>query len=230
MYPELAVRELVANALLHQDFLLSGSGPTVEIFDNRIEITNPGKPLIDPLRSVDSPPLSRNEKLGRVMRRAGICEERGSGWDKIGLEIEFHQLPALLVEVTQEHTRVTLYSHRNLRDMDRGDRVRAVYLHAGLRFVSAQKMTNTSVRDRFGISSQSHIARTQLAPYRYHDERTSSAVTRGSPRPAMKARDRGRGAGWEQVSPRSSPRFLPNRPREANQARFPVEETGPDLR
>jgi ATP-dependent DNA helicase RecG len=54
-YPELAVRELIANALVHQDFLVSGSGPTVEIFENRIEITNPGKPLVDPLRFVDSP-------------------------------------------------------------------------------------------------------------------------------------------------------------------------------
>ena len=162
MYPELAVRELVANALLHQDFLISGTGPTVEIFSDRIEITNPGKPLIDPLRFVDSPPLSRNEKLGRIMRRAGICEERGSGWDKVGFEIEFHQLPAPLVEVTQEHTRVTLYSHRNLKDMDRSDRVRAVYLHACLRFVSRQKMTNTTVRDRFGINPQSSAKASRL--------------------------------------------------------------------
>ena len=162
MYPELAVRELVANALLHQDFLISGSGPTVEIFGDRIEITNPGRPLIDPLRFVDSPPLSRNEKLGRIMRRAGICEERGSGWDKIGSEIEFHQLPAPLVEVTQEHTRVTLFSHRDLKDMDRADRVRAVYLHACLRFVGRQRMTNTSIRARFGINSQSSARASRL--------------------------------------------------------------------
>ena len=96
------------------------------------------------------------------MRRAGICEERGSGWDKIGFEIEFHQLPAPLVEVTQEHTRVTLYSHRNLRDMDRADRVRAVYLHACLRFVSSKRMTNTSVRDRFGIGPQNSARASRL--------------------------------------------------------------------
>nr|WP_221382088.1 RNA-binding domain-containing protein [Actinoplanes polyasparticus] len=65
LYPELAVRELVANALLHQDFLITGSGPTVEIFDDRMEITNPGQPLVDPLRFVDSPPVSRNERMGQ---------------------------------------------------------------------------------------------------------------------------------------------------------------------
>ncbi|HJK48536.1 MAG TPA: transcriptional regulator, partial [Methanocorpusculum sp.] len=46
-YPSIILRELVANALIHQDFLLTGVGPTVEIFDSRIEITNPGVPLVD---------------------------------------------------------------------------------------------------------------------------------------------------------------------------------------
>src|SRR5579872_1053874 len=50
MFPEVAVRELVINALMHQDFHITGAGPMVEIFDERIEITNPGSPLIDTLR------------------------------------------------------------------------------------------------------------------------------------------------------------------------------------
>ena len=47
MYPELAIRELVANALIHQDFSVTGSGPMVELFADRLEITNPGTPLVD---------------------------------------------------------------------------------------------------------------------------------------------------------------------------------------
>ena len=46
MYPEVALREFVANALIHQDLSISGAGPMVEIFENRIEITNTGEPLI----------------------------------------------------------------------------------------------------------------------------------------------------------------------------------------
>ena len=62
-YPPTAVREALANALIHQDFTITGAGPTVEIFNTRIEITNPGAPLIDILRLIDNPPKSRNEKL-----------------------------------------------------------------------------------------------------------------------------------------------------------------------
>jgi ATP-dependent DNA helicase RecG len=83
MYPELAIRELVANALIHQDFFMGGVSPMVEIFEDRIEVTNPGIPLVDTQRFVDTPPRSRNEGLASLMRRIGICEERGSGWDKV---------------------------------------------------------------------------------------------------------------------------------------------------
>ena len=83
MFPDLAIRELVANALIHQDFLVTGAGPMVEIFDDRIEITNPGEPLVDTQRFLDTPPRSRNETLASLMRRVRICEERGSGIDKV---------------------------------------------------------------------------------------------------------------------------------------------------
>ncbi|MFI5840651.1 ATP-binding protein [Catenuloplanes sp. NPDC051500] len=162
MYPALAVRELVANALIHQDFSITGAGPMMEIFDDRIEITNPGLPLIDPGRFVDSPPRSRNEQIAAVTRRVGICEERGSGWDKIGFEIELHQLPAPLIEVVGDHVRITLFSYRELRKMNREDRVRALYLHACLRYVTRQRATNTSVRERFGIEARNSAKASRL--------------------------------------------------------------------
>ena len=68
-YPAIALREAVANALIHQDFSVTGTGVVVEIFSNRIEITNPGIPLVDIYRIVDNPPKSRNEKLASLMRR-----------------------------------------------------------------------------------------------------------------------------------------------------------------
>ena len=75
MFPELAIRELVANALIHQDFTERGAGPMIEIFDDRVEVINPGKPIMSTMRFVDHNPQSRNEKLAHFMRRLNICEE-----------------------------------------------------------------------------------------------------------------------------------------------------------
>ena len=75
MYPPLAVRELIANALIHQDFRERGTSVLIEIYDDRIEISNPGKPMIEPIRFIDEY-QSRNEMLAAVMRRVGLCEER----------------------------------------------------------------------------------------------------------------------------------------------------------
>ena len=56
MFPGPAIRELVANALIHQDFFVTGAGPMIEIFDDRIEITNPGEPLVDTQRFLEIRP------------------------------------------------------------------------------------------------------------------------------------------------------------------------------
>ncbi len=154
MFPELAIRELVANAIIHQDFTLSGTGPMIEIFVDRMEITNPGIPLVDTQRFLDSPPRSRNEALASFLRRIGICEERGSGIDKVVFQTEFFQLPAPAFEVTPEHTRAILFGHKDFKDMDKEDRTRACYLHCCLKYVNRQPMNNASIRERFGIEEQ----------------------------------------------------------------------------
>lgn len=162
MFPEVAIRELVANALIHQDFEQTGTGPMIEIFSNRMEITNPGAPLVATERFVDSPPKSRNEALASFMRRIGVCEERGSGIDKVVFETELYQLPAPVFEETGEHTRCVLFSHREFREMDKHDRIWATYLHACLRYVQRDFMTNTSLRQRFGFDEQNAAMASRL--------------------------------------------------------------------
>jgi len=156
MYPDIAIRELVANALIHQDFDLSGTGPLVELFDDRLEVSNPGKPLIDTLRFIDEPPRSRNEALAAFMRRLNICEERGSGIDKVVRSVEVFQLPGPDFRVSQDHMVAVLYAHKSLREMDRDDKIRGCYQHAALRCVSNDVMTNSSLRERFGIEQQNY--------------------------------------------------------------------------
>ncbi len=148
--------------LIHQDFFVTGAGPMVEIFDDRIEITSPGEPLVDTQRFVDTPPRSRNEALASLMRRVRICEERGSGIDKVVFEVEFSQLPAPLFETAGGFTRAVLFAHKALSDMGKADRIRACYLHACLRYVTRKPMTNASLRERFGIAEKNASVASRL--------------------------------------------------------------------
>ena len=158
MFPDLAVRELVANALIHQDLFMTGTSPMVEIFSDRMEITNPGKPLVDTYRFLDSPPRSRNEAMASLLRRTGICEERGSGIDKAVAQTEVYQLPAPLFETKDESTLAVLFGHKKWSEMNQADRVRACYQHACLKWVERSQMTNATLRERFGIEPKNSAA------------------------------------------------------------------------
>lgn len=150
-FPMLAIREAVANALIHQDFSITGTGPVVEIFDNRIEMTNPGIPLVAIERMVDNPPKSRNEKLASLMRRLRLCEELGTGWDKMVISCEMCQLPAPRIDVYQENTKVTLYSEIPFSSLSMEDKLWSCYLHACIKQVQGEQLTNSSLRERFGL-------------------------------------------------------------------------------
>lgn len=154
--PELAVRELLANALIHQDLLVANDGPTIDIFPDRIRITNPGKPLIDTDRFIDSPPKSRNRKLGDLLRRMGLCEERGSGVDRALAAIEESSLPAPLFQVIEGSTVVTIYGPKPFADLSKEDRVRACYQHACIEFEAGRNMSNSSLRRRFGLTDRQY--------------------------------------------------------------------------
>jgi predicted HTH transcriptional regulator len=122
----------------------------VEIYSNRIEISNPGLPIVPVERFIDGY-QSRNERLADFKRRMDICEERSSGIDRVVQTAEFLQLPAPDFRAGLNRTVVTVYGPKPFDEMDRDDRVRASYQHCALRWVMAQHMTNQSLRDRFGL-------------------------------------------------------------------------------
>lgn len=154
-YPPLAIRELLANALIHQDFSVTGTGPIVEIFPNRLEITNPGTPLIEISRIIDNPPKSRNEKLAALSRNLKICEELGTGWDKIVLECEMRQLPAPKIDIYEDNMKVTLYTEIPFSKLSLEERLWSCYLHTCLKWVSGEQTSNSSLRKRFGLAQTS---------------------------------------------------------------------------
>ena len=154
MYPEISIRELMANALIHQDLTEKGF-PMVEIFVDRIEISNAGTPLVTPERFIDAY-LSRNDKLADLMRRMKFCEEKGSGMDKVISYNELYQLPPINIIVAEKRTRVTIYSYKTLNKLDKKEKIRACYQHACLKYVSNEKMTNQSLRERFKIEDRNY--------------------------------------------------------------------------
>ncbi|OAI16557.1 hypothetical protein A1359_07880 [Methylomonas lenta] len=153
MYSEIALRELIANALIHQDFTIRGSGPMIEIFADRIEISSPGKLLpgkkID--RLIRATPESRNEVLAAAFRRFNICEERGSGFEKAITGIELFGLPPLKMEETDSSFKVIMYSPKTFAEMTREERIEACYQHSIIQYYGAGGMNNASLRKRFGM-------------------------------------------------------------------------------
>ncbi|TXI50481.1 MAG: MloB [Lysobacter sp.] len=150
MFPRQAVRELVANALVHQDFSIPGAGVMIELYSDRLEISNPGLPQISVSRFIDEQ-RSRNDRLAGLMRRMGICEERGSGIDKVVTAAEVHQLPAPDFRAGEVRTTCILFAHQDFSEMSKVDRIRACYQHCCLMFVTNQRMTNQSLRKRFNL-------------------------------------------------------------------------------
>lgn len=153
VYPEIALRELIANILIHQDFSIRGTGPMIEIFEDRIEFTNPGKLL--PTKKIDrlirTTPESRNEILASAFRRYNICEERGSGFEKAVMAIELFGLPPLKFEETENSFKVTMYSPRKFGEMLLEERIEACYQHSIIEYYGSGGFNNTSMRKRFGM-------------------------------------------------------------------------------
>jgi predicted HTH transcriptional regulator len=161
LLPEISIRELIANALVHQDFLLSGASVMIEIYSDRIEISNPGKPIVELDRFIDGY-QSRNERLADLMRRMGVCEEKGSGVDKVIHSAEMYQLPAPDFREEYRRTSVVLAGPKPFENMGRDERIRACYQHAGLKRVTNDHMTNQSLRERFKLPDSKNVTVSQI--------------------------------------------------------------------
>lgn len=164
VYPEIALRELIANALIHQDFSVTGAGPMIEIFDDRIEFSNPGSLLpgkrLD--RLIGTTPQSRNEILASAFRRYRICEERGTGFQKVVQSVELFGLPPILFTPFENSFKVTLYAPRKFADMSQSERLEACYQHSVLQYLSSQTLTNSTLRERFKLHDKQRNQITNL--------------------------------------------------------------------
>ena len=155
-YPRRTIREFLANSLVHQDFSITGSQVMVEIFTDRVVMTNPGSPLNDVNRFIDLPPHSRNEDLAQSLLLLNICERRGSGVDRAIEALEEALLPPPKFTKGEFFTRVFIYGAQKLSAMNKQDKIRACYQHCCLLHENNKEMTNQSVRERFEIDKNNY--------------------------------------------------------------------------
>lgn len=92
--------------------------------------------------------------MAAFMRRIGVCEEHGIGFDKIIAQVESYRLPAPEIEVFDSHTKVTLFAYRKFADISRDERIRACYMHTCLKYVNKEYATNATLRERFKIEKK----------------------------------------------------------------------------
>jgi len=152
-YPIPSVKEVISNSLIHQDLSVTNMRNLVEIFDSRIEVSNPGVPLIDVERIIDSKPTTRNERLSSLMRRIGLAEELGVGWDRIVEGCEELHTPPPNVRSEINYTLVIMRPKMEFGELTREEKVRACYQHACVRHLNGESLTNSSLRERFGLKT-----------------------------------------------------------------------------
>lgn len=162
--PPAAVREAVINAVVHADYAQRGAPIRISIFDDRLEVENPGLlPFgltVEDLHHGIS--KLRNSVLGRVFHALGLIEQWGSGIQRMTTACREAGLDALLLEEIGTHFRVTLYTAR--KHPPRVDQVEQAILDA----LSAGK----------GLSTQQVAARIKRSP-RATRTRLVSLVARG---------------------------------------------------
>jgi len=108
--PPVALREAVINAVVHADYAQRGAPIRVAIFDDRVEIENPG--LLPPGLTVEDLRRGvsklRNRVMGRVFQELGLIEQWGSGIQRMSTACRDAGLPAPALEEIGTRFRVTL--------------------------------------------------------------------------------------------------------------------------
>jgi len=124
--PPAAVREAIINAVVHADYGQRGAPIRISIFDDRLEVENPGLlPFgltIEDLRQGIS--KLRNRVIGRVFNELGLIEQWGSGIQRMTAACREAGLAAPELEEIGTRFRVTIYTGRTgSPNVDKTDQV-----------------------------------------------------------------------------------------------------------
>lgn len=108
-YPEEAVREIVANAVIHRDYTITETYTQINIFADRIEVSNPGNlPPGVTISNIKEAQFSRNEVIASILRDLDFLEEYGRGIDIVFSKMEEYGLLPPLFKNTANSFKVIL--------------------------------------------------------------------------------------------------------------------------
>ena len=112
-YPPFSIREVITNAVVHRDHSEQHTKVIIKMFDDRIEVYNPGGlPKDITPKNITEKQFSRNPTITGALSKVKYIEEVGEGWDKIIEEHKGHPLKPKLPKISSDvyTTNVTLFS------------------------------------------------------------------------------------------------------------------------
>jgi ATP-dependent DNA helicase RecG len=105
-YPYIAIREAIVNAVAHREYMTDRSPIQIHIFDDRIEIINPGIPDID-VTELEGKHIPRNELICKLLNNFGYMEGFGTGIARMKSQMREHGLSDPVLEVKKQFFKVT---------------------------------------------------------------------------------------------------------------------------
>ena len=161
--PVVALRETLANIMVHQDLLDRAFNPMIELFDEGLVASNPGKLLVDVSRIIDTVPVCRNETLARSMRQLRLIEDRSSGFDRIEEALAQYHFPSARVITDDLSTRIVLSSVDDFSRYGEENALNTIYNSCCYAYLNQDSvMNNAFFRERLGLKEKDAAVMSRL--------------------------------------------------------------------
>lgn len=143
------IRETINNAVAHRDYTITGATVKVYIYEDRVEVFSPGKPIhpLEKFNNYNVPPESRNPKIAYLFNEISVIEELGLGMKELKKLAEVPQLPKPSFRMNEQYFVTTIYTKVGAKpsSIDIQDKVRELS--------SDEKKGFELIRNRGQISS-----------------------------------------------------------------------------
>ena len=165
-YPELALREVIINAIAHRDYSISNTQIDIDIYKDRLEISSPGSWLLASSPEHYSlyriPSIRRNKIICGCFEAAGLMEQSASGLKKVANIYRNFPEKTPFLDNERDYFSVTLY---NLLFDGKEERVVVSrYEEETISFCSGVARSREEIQNHLGIQSRTYLSTHVLKP------------------------------------------------------------------